>query len=156
MWEIFILYKMYKMYWLLVIIQEAYKKFIFLRYWPWLYDIPHFKKVENGVFWFRLVHPSFCLCVCLSVCLSVDGILSDLYLAQIHFIFTHLIDQVQKVLMCSFFLILGLKFLPNVFSLWLSTSCYILYVTYDLDLWSHTWPWNLIYFSPCYSVVSLI
>ena len=52
----------------------------------------HFNEVERGVYWFHLVS--------LSVCPSVDRIVSALYLQQyssIHFIFAHLIKQLQKV-----------------------------------------------------------
>ena len=60
------------------------------------YHTPHFNEVEEGEYWFHLVCPS----VCLSVCLWTEWCPLCIFhnTSWIHFIFTHLINQVCRVL----------------------------------------------------------
>ena len=57
---------------------------------------PRFNEVERGVYWFHFVRPSVSPSVCPSVRLWTES--CPLHnISRIHFIFTHLIKQLQKV-----------------------------------------------------------
>ena len=60
---------------------------------------PRFNEVEGGVYWFHVVRPSVRLSVRPSVRLWTESCPLCIFhnTCRIHFIFTHLINQLQKV-----------------------------------------------------------